>query len=283
MFLMNAPHLPEELKRRAFGDFLRSRRERLQPADVGLSNGFRRRAKGLRREEVALLSGVGTTWYTWLEQGREVRASVEVLAALADALRLDATERRHLFVLNDRPPPEARRTEPEVVPETLRRMLASMTGQPAQVLGRRWDILAWNRAAEVVFGDYARLEGDARNILHMVFADEDHRRMVLDWDELAPTVLATFRADSARYAGDPDFERLIAKLMRISPEFRAWWPKHDVARPFSGLKRVMHPINGEMRFEYTMLNVTGEPDMKIAIYTPLEEGIAKLEGLLAQG
>ncbi|RFB77981.1 helix-turn-helix transcriptional regulator [Methylovirgula sp. 4M-Z18] len=278
---MNTLHLPEDIKRRAFGDFLRSRRERLQPSDVGLSNGFRRRAKGLRREEVALLAGVGATWYTWLEQGREVRASVEVLSALADALRLDAAERRHLFVLNDRPPPESRKTGPEVVPDTLLRMLASLAGQPAHILGRRWDVLAWNRAAEIVFGDYARLDGDARNIMHLVFADPDHRRLLLDWEELATTALASFRADSARYAGDQDFERLIATLMRASPEFRAWWPKHEVARPFSGYKRIRHPLGGEMRFEYTMLSVIGEPDMKVAIYTPLEDSIAKLEQLLA--
>src|SRR3984893_12738946 len=146
-----------EARRRESGDFLRSRRERLAPASVGLPNGFRRRTPGLRREEVALLAGVGTTWYTWLEQGRDVRPSTEVLSALADALRLDSAERRHLFVLNDRPPPEPRPAGPERVGEPLRRMLESLTGQPAYVLGRRWDVLAWNRAAEVLFGDYGKL------------------------------------------------------------------------------------------------------------------------------
>src|ERR1700728_2823820 len=154
--------------RREAGGFLRSRRERLTPPDVGLPKGFRRRTPGLRREEVAMLAGVGTTWYTWLEQGRDVRPSGEVLSALAGALRLDPTERRHLLVLYDRPTPDPRPAGAERVDEPLRRMLDSLTGQPAFVFGRRWDVLAWNRAAEVIYGPYERLEGDERNMLHLV-------------------------------------------------------------------------------------------------------------------
>lgn len=261
----------EETRRREFAAFLRSRRERLTPKDVGLPHGLRRRTPGLRREEVALLAGVGTTWYTWLEQGRDVRPSAEVLSALAKALKLDAAERQHLFLLNERQSPETRRPGAEVVPATLSRMLASMTGQPAYVLGRRWDILAWNRAAEAVFGDYGRLEGDERNIMHMVFANPAHRRKVVDWDMLAPASLAMFRADSVRHAGDPDFERLIAILKAASAEFRAWWPKHEVLRPISGRKRIDHPKAKRMVFEYTSLSVADQPGMKLVVYTPLEE------------
>lgn len=269
-------------RRREFGDFLRSRRQRLSPAKVGLPDGFRRRTPGLRREEVALLAGVGTTWYTWLEQGRDVRASPEVLSALADALRLDPAERRHLFVLNDRPPPEMRPAGPERIEEPLQRMLASLTSQPAYVLGRRWDVLAWNRAATVLFGDYAELDGDRRNIMHLVFADERHRRLLVDWDDLASVSLAMFRADSARYAGDPDFERLIATLKRASPAFRAWWPRHDVLRLLASQKRIEHPIGGRMVFEYTTFSVTDQPDLKLVVYTPLadDQTAQKLDALL---
>lgn len=258
-------------RRREFAAFLRTRRERLTPASVGLPSGLRRRTPGLRREEVALLAGVGATWYTWLEQGRDVRPSAEVLSALAGALRLDGAERQHLFVLNDRPPPTPRATGPEVVSETLLRMLTSMTTQPAYVMGRRWDILAWNRAAVRVFGDYATREGDARNIMHMLFADPAHRRLLLDWEALAPAVLAMFRVDSARYAGDPDFERLIALLSRVSPEFRTWWARHDVQQPLSGHKRILHPTGGRMDFEYASLDVSDQPGMKLVIYTPLQQ------------
>ncbi len=280
--IMTDPKTPSEARHREFGEFLRSRRERLTPASVGLPAGFRRRTPGLRREEVALLAGVGTTWYTWLEQGRDVRPSAEVLSALAQALRLDPTEQRHLFILNDRPAPEQRPAGPERVEEPLRRMLASLTGQPAYVLGRRWDVLAWNRAAEVLFGDYGRLQGDERNIMHLVFADERQHRLLVDWDDLAPAALAMFRADSARYAGDPEFERLIATLKRSSPEFRKWWPKHDVLRRLSSQKRIQHKTGGRMVFEYTSFAVTDHPDMKLVVYTPLEEAqsVRKLETLL---
>ena len=270
-------------RRRQAGAFLRSRRARLTPSDVGLPNGFRRRTPGLRREEVALLAGVGATWYTWLEQGRDVRPSVEVLSAVADALLLDAAERRHLFVLNDRPPPEPRPTGPERVEEPLLRMLESLTRQPAYVLGRRWDVLAWNRAAEVLFGDYGKLAGDQRNIMHILFADKAHRKLLIDWHDVAATVLAMFRAESARYVGDPDFERLIAGLTRVSPEFRELWSRQDVIRSLSSHKRIRHPVAGRMTFEYTTFAVTGSADMKLVVYTPLagDETPEKLDALLA--
>jgi transcriptional regulator with XRE-family HTH domain len=271
-------------RRREFGAFLRTRRERLTPASVGLAEGFRRRTPGLRREEVAQLAGVGTTWYTWLEQGRDVRASVEVLAALADALNLDPAERRHLFMLNDRPPPQPRPIGPERVEQPLQRMLQSLTGQPAYVLGRRWDVLAWNGAAAALFGDYGKLEGDERNIMHMVFANPAHRRLLIDWEELAPVSLAMFRADSARYAGDPEFERLIAILTRSSCEFRDWWPKHEVVHRLSSLKRIRHPLRGRMAFEHTGFTVADQTDRKLVVYTPLQEDrtVEKLDALLRQ-
>jgi len=271
-----------EARRRQSGAFLRSRRARLTPSDVGLPDGFRRRTPGLRREEVALLAGVGATWYTWLEQGRDVRPSAEVLSALADALRLDAAERRHLYILNDRPPPDPKPAGPERVEQPLLRMLDSLTRQPAYVLGRRWDVLAWNRAAELLFGDYGKLEGDERNIMHIVFANKAHRKLLVDWDDVASTALAMFRADSARYAGDPDFERLIGGLMRISAEFRALWSRQDVLRSLSSNKRIKHPVAGRMTFEYTTFEVTGQADMKLVVYTPLDsdQTVGKFDALL---
>jgi transcriptional regulator with XRE-family HTH domain len=265
-------------RRRAFAAFLRSRRERLAPAEVGLPNGFRRRTSGLRREEVAQLAGVGVTWYTWLEQGRRVSPSAEVLEALANALRLDDAERRHLFVLADRPPALRREAGPEVVDAPIRRMLASLSRQPAYVIGRRWDILAWNRAAAAVFGDYARLEGDARNIMHLMFANPAHRAMLPDWPSLAAVTLAMFRADYAPYRGDADFERLISKLRTASREFREWWPRQEIAGHLSGHKRLDHPTAGRMLFEYTTFAVSGAEGLRLAVYTPVAE--ADTEGKL---
>lgn len=270
------------IRRREAGDFLRSRRERLNPSDVGLPDGFRRRTPGLRREEVAMLAGVGTAWYTSLEQGRDVRPSHELLSALAEVLRLDPAERRHLFVLHDRSVTERQAVDAERIDGSLRRMLDSLTGQPAYVLGRRWDVLAWNRAADVVYGPYERLEGDERNVLHLVFADQDHRRLLLDWEAIARASLAMFRADFARYAGDPHFERLLNRLTRLSPEFAQWWQQREVAQPLAGKKRIDHPRAGRMLFEYSSFGVSDPPDSKLIVFTPLEEDgtIQKLDRLL---
>jgi transcriptional regulator with XRE-family HTH domain len=280
---MSSEHPSQGLRRRELAAFLRSRRERLTPANVGLPSGVRRRTLGLRREEVALLAGVGVTWYTWLEQGRDMRPSVEVLDALADALRLDSAERRHLFVLADRAPGLNRQVGPEVVEEPIRRMLDSLERQPGLVTGRRWDILAWNRAAEAVFGDYQELSGDARNIMHLVFVNPAHRTMLADWRSIAATTLAMFRADYALYRGDPDFERLIAKLKTASAEFREWWPGQDVLPPLPGRKRILHPTAGRMAFEYTSFVVANSAGLRLAVYTPLaEEGTErKLSALLS--
>ncbi|WP_245428229.1 helix-turn-helix transcriptional regulator [Roseiarcus fermentans] len=276
------PSTAAAARRREFAAFLRSRRERVTPASVGLSNGVRRRTPGLRREEVAELAGVGVTWYTWLEQARAVNPSVETLDALADTLRLDAAERRHLFVLAGRPPSFIREAGPEAVSAPIRRMLDSLTLQPALVTGRRWDILAWNRAAEAVFGDYRRLEGDERNMMHLMFANAAHRAMLVDWRTVATNALATFRADYARYRGDADFERLIATLSAASAEFRQGWAVHEVLPPIPGCKRIMHPTAGRMAFEYTTFVVADADGQRLAVFAPLveEDTERKLAALL---
>ncbi|RTM03799.1 MAG: XRE family transcriptional regulator [Hyphomicrobiales bacterium] len=275
-------HSPEDHRRRELGAFLRSRRERLSPDTAGIACGARRRTPGLRREEVAMIAGVGTTWYTWLEQGRDVRPSVEVLSALCQALRLDAAEQRHLFTLAGRQQPERRRIVQAKVEGPLLHMLQSLVLQPAYVVGPRWDVLAWNDAAVAIFGDYGLLEGDARNIIHGVFTDPHRRHLLVDWEQLARATLAAFRAESAKYTGDPDFERLIALMMRSSPEFREWWPQRDVVHRLSGLKHLRHPIAGAMTFEHMSLSIDDGSDMRLIVYTPLAEqnSVAKLRKLL---
>jgi hypothetical protein len=163
--------------------------------------------------------------------------------------------------------------------------LDSLTGQPAYVLGRRWDILAWNAAAEFVFGPYSRLEGDALNTLQLLFADADHRRLLVDWEAVARASLAMFRASSARFAGDAAFERLVARLTRMSPEFAAWWPRREVARPLSGQKHIDHSSCGRMVFEDSSFGVGDLADLKLIVFTPLEDeqSVVKLERLLRGG
>ncbi len=271
-------------RRREAGDFLRSRRGRLAPSAVGLPQGLRRRTPGLRREEVAILAGVGTTWYTWLEQGREIQPSDAILSALADVLRLDPAERHHLFSLYDRLPPKPCRPGEEQVGAALRHMVDGLTGQPAFILGWRWDILGWNRAAELVVGPFAAREENRPNILERLFCDPAQRRLFVDWATMARGALATFRADCAPYIGDPDFTGLVTRLTRRSAEFAAWWPQHDVAHRLSGTKRLDHPTVGPMHFAFSMLAVGDRPGMKLFVFTAVDEADTpgKLNRLLTQ-
>ena len=258
-------------RRREAGAFLRSRRERLVPSEVGLPQGFRRRTPGLRREEVAQLAGVGTTWYTWLEQGREIRPSNAVLSALSDVLRLDPAERQHLFSLYDRSTIGRRLPGEEHVGEPLQRMVDGLAGQPAFVLGWRWDILTWNKAAEILIGTSAGLGRDGLNLIELLFSDPASRRLFVDWETVARGALATFRADCAPYFGEPDFESMVARLTRASPEFAAWWPQHDVALRLDGTKHLEHPTAGRMHFAFSMLAVGDKPGMKLFVFTAVDE------------
>ncbi|MEO4030254.1 helix-turn-helix transcriptional regulator [Chromobacterium vaccinii] len=279
---MNRADHTETIRLAELGAFLRSRRESLSPAAAGLPPGMRRRTPGLRREEVAMLADIGTAWYTWLEQGRDVQASSGVLSALAGALRLDGAERRHLFALAGRQAPDT--VAPgNHIEASLLRMLDNLRDQPAYITGRRWDILAWNRAAAALFGDYALLPPEDRNLLRMVFANPAHRALLAEWDDLARAALAMFRSDYGRHAGDPAFEQLLASLNRDSAEFRAWWPRREVLEPLSGIKLLNHPRQGRMSFEYSSFALQDGSERRLTLYTPLadDDSAAKLAALLS--
>ncbi len=271
----------DERRRAELADFLRKRRASLKPGDVGLPNGGRRRTPGLRREEVAHLAGVGTTWYTWLEQGRDVRASLDVLEALCRALRLTPAERTHLILLGRGEEPPPCKTDERVSP-TVKRLIENLGLNPAYVLGRRWDYLAWNNAATALFGDLGTVPRAARNHVWMQFMDASRREMFPDWERSSRLLVAKFRADSARQIGDPEFEQLIATLRKSSPEFCRAWKKHEVARSGEGRKLIHHPVVGKMLFEHAVFNPQESPEQRLILYSPLpdEETPAKLALLL---
>ncbi len=270
-------------RRVELADFLRRRRAALKPEDVGLPAGGRRRTPGLRREEVAALAGVGTTWYTWLEQGRDVRASLDVLEALARALRLTPAERTHLVLLGRGEEPPPCKTPAERVSPTLRRLVEGLGGNPAYILGRRWDYLAWNRAACALFGSFEAVPRARRNHIWMHFMDPARRETLPDWERSSRLMVAKFRADHARYLGDPAFEELIRALRQSSPEFCHEWKRHEVARVGEGRRTVIHPLEGRMSFEHAVLQVPEAPDLRVCIFTPAleDDTAAKLERLLA--
>ncbi|MEU2039985.1 helix-turn-helix transcriptional regulator [Nocardia niwae] len=253
-----APHRRVQLR-----EFLRTRRARLTPTDVGLPTGGRRRTPGLRREEVALLAGVGVSWYTWLEQGRDITVSAEVLDAIGTALRLSGPERTHLYLLAGLNPPPGRTRDTEVTPE-LRRLLDAWGARPAVLRDRYWNLLAVNEAARSVFGF-----GDAdRNCLVSFFTNPRYRGMHVAWGAIAPAVVAAFRADAAHAPDDPEFGRVIGELSAASAEFDQLWARHDVDAAVQAVKAVRHPDAGDLLFDTTTLAVADHPGWFLVLYNP---------------
>ncbi len=250
--------------------FLKTRRARISPATVGLPNGRRRRTPGLRREEVADLAGVGLTWYTWLEQGRDIRVSPQVLGAVARALQLEPAERAHLFRLAGHAPPSA---EPATasISQRLRRVLEAWDPFPAHIAGRRRDLLAWNRASEVI-NRWSRLPEDKRNLLWFMFLVPSTRQLLLDWDKEAPLSVAALRAEAGRDLGEPDYQELITELLEGSPEFATIWTRQDVRGRQEGLKRFKHPELGRLDLEFTSFQVAEQPSLRLYLYAPAEDG-----------
>lgn len=268
---MKDHHMKDHQRREELADFLRTRRARLTPAEVGLPSGTRRRTPGLRREEVADLAGVGLTWYTWLEQAREIRASEDVLERLVCTLHLDSSERNHLFQLADQSLPAPLSPLEEAVPESLQRMIDGMEQSPAYVMGRRWDILAWNQAACDIFGDYKAMAPENRNAVWLTFTSPDHRRLHVAWECYAQSVLAKFRVNCGRCPDDPYMQEMVERLKTASPEFRLWWPRHDVRDCTGGLKTLNHPVQGRMTLEYIGFQVPPNPDLRLVVHTRLSE------------
>jgi transcriptional regulator with XRE-family HTH domain len=272
------------LRRTELADFLRSRREGLRPEEVGLPGGGRRRTPGLRREELATLAGVGTTWYTWLEQGRDVQASLGVLEALAQALRLSPAERGHLIRLGRGEPAPPLPPQKETVSPALRRLVDSLDPKPAYLLGRRFDFLAYNRAAAVLFGELERVPPAKRNHLWLVFMHPAWRELYPDWEPNARRLVGRFRASYAERVGDPAFESLVQQLLAGSAEFREWWPRHEVVGTGEGRKEIDHPIAGRLEFEHAVFLRAEQTEQRLVLYSPWPESdtAEKLGALLAE-
>lgn len=257
---------------RALGRLLRSRRERLAPGDVGLPAGSRRRTPGLRREEVALLANLSATYYTFLEQGRGVRPSTQVLEALAAALRMSAAERRYLQVLAYGPGGAAAglaaTAPPERIDPAVTALVQRLEPFPTLVKGRRWDVLASNPAARELFTDWEALPASERNLVRWMFTTDRAREVYLEWEPEARAMLGRFRLAAARYPHDPDFEALITGLCRDSQHVRDWWPRHDVTAVGSGSKKLLHPQLGPVDYSHVVLQIADNPDQTLVTYSP---------------
>lgn len=272
---------PRSPSRAGLAELLRTRRDRLTPADVGLPAGSRRRTAGLRREEVAQLAGVSATYYTFLEQGRDVRPSRQVVAALAGALRLSPAERAHLFQLAGIPLAADDQDLVETVDPVVGTLVSRLDPFPAYVKGGRWDVLAANRAARALFTDWAALAPGDRNKVWWMFTDPAARKVYVEWEQEASDLLGRFRAAAARRPDDPAFTTLIERLHQASPEVRDWWPRYEVRPVGSGTKRLHHPALGDVAFQHTVLQVADHPEQMLVYFTTSEVPEDKLAALAA--
>ncbi|MDW6025248.1 helix-turn-helix transcriptional regulator [Mesorhizobium sp. BAC0120] len=253
-------------QQRELGDFVRAQRERLKPADVGLPAGPRRRTSGLRREEVAQLCGLSVTWYTWLEQGRDMMLSVAALARLARALRLGRAERAYLFELAGKRDPSQGEGEISLVPAAT---LASvdLIAAPAYILDRSWTARSWNRQAERLFVGWLDTPAD-RNLLRFIFLEPAARSLISDYETRARRVVAEFRADVSAHLDDPAVRLLITELRSQSQNFERFWDEHGVLGREGGERTFNHPQDGLVRYQQVTFMLAGHADYKLTILTP---------------
>jgi transcriptional regulator with XRE-family HTH domain len=257
---------PDPNPRQLLGEFLRTRRARLSPEAVGLPSAPRRRTPGLRREEVAQLSGVSATWYTWLEQGREAQASPQALARIAQALHLGRAERAYLFELAGRRDPAAPAAAPVDRPSAAMAAIVNAFPGPAYALDAGWNAVAWNPAAERLFPGW--LDGAERNLLRFVFCASQARSLIVDWEDRARRVLAEFRADFGRSREDREMRRLADALSAEEPLFARWWTEQGVLDREGGLRRFQHPTEGLLSFEQATFHPAERPDWKLVVLLP---------------
>ena len=250
--------------------FLRAQRARLRPADVGLpedSHPGRRRTPGLRREEVAEIAGVSVTWYTWLEQGRNISASEQVIDAVARALRLDPDQRRHIRGLAGLSTAPGETDVHDALPR-LQRLVDAAAPSIASVYDRHFDYVVWNIPYQRLRHDPSTVPASRRNLLWMMFGDEENRSRLVRWEPAARAVLSQFRAAAGQRPGDPRFATLVAELSQVSPEFREWWAEYPIRSFRPATIAVDHPGTGMIELEMFQLRPVEHPDMLLVLQVP---------------
>ncbi|MDH6450012.1 MULTISPECIES: helix-turn-helix domain-containing protein [unclassified Streptomyces] len=272
---------PAEIRRHELAAFLRHRREHIAPEQVGLPRGRRRRTPGLRREEVAQLSAVGVTWYTWLEQARDIQVSVQVLDALARALLLDPSERSHLFQLAGAVDPTPATVCPSITP-AIRQVLAQLEPVPACVQNSRYDILAYNRTYGLLLCDLDAVPPEDRNCMILSYTHDDWRSSIVHLPEVQRLMAARFRATMAGHLAEPGWKMLLKRLRAESPEFREVWDRHEVVEHRSRRKEFRNRYVGDVSVEHTDLWLGPEAGPRMVTYAPAdEESRRRLEKLHA--
>lgn len=263
-------HRADELRRGELAAFLRSRRERITPEEAGLPRGGRRRTPGLRREEVAQLAGVGVTWYTWLEQGRDIRASEQVLDAVARTLMLDPHERSHLYTLAG-VQEQTIEKECQSLSPAMQVLLDQLEPYPACVQNARFDVLAFNRCYGQMIGDIEALPFEDRNALWLAFTHPRWRDTMIDWEDAVNRMVGQYRAAMAEHVAEPAWKCLVKRLHQASPEFTEVWDLHEVSTPENRTKRLLNWQVGLLRLDYTHLWLGPRFETRMITYTPADD------------
>ncbi|AWB44565.1 transcriptional regulator [Paenibacillus sp. CAA11] len=263
----------------ALSVFLKKQRAKITPELVGLPAGTRRRTPGLRREEVAQLAGVSTTWYTWLEQGRTIQVSASVLENIASALQLTLDERRYLFSLALETSSAIHPLEetPSRVNPSLQRIIQELKYYPAIVSDRRCHIVGWNEAASRVFLDFQQIPEEQRNMIRLLFTRQELRRLAVNWEDFVSGYLAIFRAYYGEYVGDEWYNQFLSEMKREHPAFSEIWEENRVSSGPEVTLEFRHGKAGRMLFELTSLQVHGSSDLRCSIYTPKEDSTTELK------
>jgi transcriptional regulator with XRE-family HTH domain len=270
-------------RRSELAAFLRSRRERISPEDAGLPPGPRRRTAGLRREEVAQLSGVGVTWYTWLEQGRPINASAQVLDAVARTLRLDTQEREHLYRLADPASGPPAPAQDGVLPAEMQQILDGLSTLPAIILNERFDLLAWNAPFAALFPTVVGARPGNRNTLWLSFTLPACCHPYLNRADQLGRMVAQLRAAYGRHVGEPAWTGFVRRLQGASPEFARMWAQHEVANPASYLKLFRHAAYERLAMTTNSLAVLAAPGTRMVVYTPADEPTRRAVACLIAG
>lgn len=272
----------EEHRYKELADFLKTRRAKVLPTQVGLSSSTRRRTPGLRREEVAQLAGVSITWYTWLEQGRTIHVSAQVLESLSRVLLLNTQERIHLYLLANQPLPADIPGCQGTVSPILQHVLDSLVLCPALMTDQRWNVVGWNNAAGVVLGDFGNMNARQRNIVWAMFTDKRYKQLFVDWDLHAKGLLGRFRSTCGQYIEDPWLVQFINDLKMQSTEFCLWWPLHEIESNSEKYKQLNHPAAGLLDYEVSNFDVSDNSGLKMIVHTPLSgtDTAAKMKLLL---
>lgn len=281
--------MSNQTRLQALSNFLKARRAAISPSSVGLPEGTRRRTPGLRREEVAQLAGVSSTWYTWLEQGRDIKVSSSVLDCIATALRLTKDERNYLFALAMETgigtgTDQFQEEEFSVISPSLQKILQELKTCPTIISDRRCGIVGWNEAAAHVFLDFAKLPKEERNMIRLLFVRKEFQRLAVNWEQFIRGYLSIFRAYYGQYVEDRWYDEFIEEMKGIHPDFNELWEQSRVSSAPDVVLEFRHARAGKMLFHLTSLQVHGSTDLRCSIYTPAKDSNTeiKLKQLMEQ-